>query len=85
MAKEHKAGRLPHRALIEMIETLVPGSDHRRGQRGGFEHCAGAAGLFLRPWKARARTDAGMYLHAGPEIGVASTKAFTCQAQEQSS
>ena len=26
------------------------------------------------------RTDAGMYLHAGPEIGVASTKAFTCQA-----
>ena len=21
-----------------------------------------------------------MYLHAGPEIGVASTKAFTCQA-----
>jgi len=24
-------------------------------------------------------TDAGMYLHAGPEIGVASTKAFTCQ------
>jgi glucosamine--fructose-6-phosphate aminotransferase (isomerizing) len=25
-------------------------------------------------------TDAGVYLHAGPEIGVASTKAFTCQA-----
>lgn len=24
-------------------------------------------------------TDCGMYLHAGPEIGVASTKAFTCQ------
>ncbi|MBI5724183.1 MAG: glutamine--fructose-6-phosphate transaminase (isomerizing) [Planctomycetes bacterium] len=24
-------------------------------------------------------TDAGVYLHAGPEIGVASTKAFTCQ------
>ena len=24
-------------------------------------------------------TDGGMYLHAGPEIGVASTKAFTCQ------
>jgi glucosamine--fructose-6-phosphate aminotransferase (isomerizing) len=24
-------------------------------------------------------TDAGNYLHAGPEIGVASTKAFTCQ------
>src|SRR6185295_3952337 len=23
--------------------------------------------------------DAGIYLHAGPEIGVASTKAFTCQ------
>jgi len=25
------------------------------------------------------QTDAGVYLHAGPEIGVASTKAFTCQ------
>jgi glucosamine--fructose-6-phosphate aminotransferase (isomerizing) len=24
-------------------------------------------------------TEAGVYLHAGPEIGVASTKAFTCQ------
>src|SRR5207253_5034134 len=24
-------------------------------------------------------TDTGIYLHAGPEIGVASTKAFTCQ------
>ncbi len=24
-------------------------------------------------------TDSGVYLHAGPEIGVASTKAFTCQ------
>ena len=24
-------------------------------------------------------TDAGIYLHAGPEIGVATTKAFTCQ------
>jgi len=24
-------------------------------------------------------TDAGIYLHAGPEIGVASTKAFTSQ------
>ena len=24
-------------------------------------------------------TDGGIYLHAGPEIGVASTKAFTCQ------
>ncbi len=25
-------------------------------------------------------TDSGVYIHAGPEIGVASTKAFTCQA-----
>jgi glucosamine--fructose-6-phosphate aminotransferase (isomerizing) len=24
-------------------------------------------------------TDAGVYIHAGPEVGVASTKAFTCQ------
>ena len=24
-------------------------------------------------------TDCGIYMHAGPEIGVASTKAFTCQ------
>ncbi|MCD6365494.1 MAG: SIS domain-containing protein, partial [Planctomycetes bacterium] len=28
-------------------------------------------------------TDAGVYLHAGPEIGVASTKAFTCQIAVQ--
>ena len=28
-------------------------------------------------------TDAGVYLHAGPEIGVASTKAFTCQLAVQ--
>ncbi len=26
-------------------------------------------------------TDAGIYLHAGPEIGVASTKAFTCHVR----
>ena len=25
-------------------------------------------------------TDSGVYIHAGPEIGVASTKAFTCQS-----
>ena len=25
------------------------------------------------------QVDSGIYLHAGPEIGVASTKAFTCQ------
>ena len=25
-------------------------------------------------------TDSGIYVHAGPEIGVASTKAFTCQS-----
>ena len=25
-------------------------------------------------------THTGIYTHAGPEIGVASTKAFTCQA-----
>jgi len=29
-------------------------------------------------------TDAGVYLHAGPEIGVASTKAFTCQVAVES-
>ena len=28
-------------------------------------------------------TDAGVYIHAGPEIGVASTKAFTCQLAVQ--
>ena len=30
------------------------------------------------------QTDAGVYLHAGPEIGVASTKAFTCQVAVES-
>ena len=29
--------------------------------------------------RSRAKSDGGIYIHAGPEIGVASTKAFTSQ------
>src|ERR1041385_4390175 len=31
------------------------------------------------PWSMAREDDGGIYLHAGPEIGVASTKAFTSQ------
>lgn len=44
------------------------------------EHSAITVGIVNAVGSTIARdTDAGMYLHAGPEIGVASTKAFTCQ------
>ena len=48
--------------------------------REGKEKGALALGMVNVVGSTIAReTDAGIYLHAGPEIGVASTKAFTCQ------
>jgi glucosamine--fructose-6-phosphate aminotransferase (isomerizing) len=48
--------------------------------REGKEKGATAIGVVNVVGSTIAReTDAGIYLHAGPEIGVASTKAFTCQ------
>ena len=48
--------------------------------REGKEKGALAIGIINIVGSSIAReTDGGIYLHAGPEIGVASTKAFTCQ------
>jgi glucosamine--fructose-6-phosphate aminotransferase (isomerizing) len=48
--------------------------------REGKEKGALALGIVNVVGSTIAReTDGGIYLHAGPEIGVASTKAFTCQ------
>jgi glucosamine--fructose-6-phosphate aminotransferase (isomerizing) len=48
--------------------------------REGKEKGALALGIINVVGSTIAReTDGGIYLHAGPEIGVASTKAFTCQ------
>ncbi len=48
--------------------------------RGAREKGALTLGIVNTVGSTIAReTDAGIYLHAGPEIGVASTKAFTCQ------
>ena len=57
----------------ETADTLAALREARR--RGGR-----AVGLVNTVGSTIAReTDGGVYLHAGPEIGVASTKAFTCQ------
>ena len=46
-------------------------------EKGAAGSCAGVVNV-VGSTIAR-ETDGGIYLHAGPEIGVASTKAFTCQ------
>jgi len=52
--------------------------------REAKEKGAGVLGIVNAVGSTIAReTDAGVYLHAGPEIGVASTKAFTCQVVVQ--
>ena len=63
-------------ALSQSGET----ADTLAALREGKEKGALAIGIINAVGSTIAReTDAGIYLHAGPEIGVASTKAFTCQ------
>ena len=63
-------------AITQSGETLDTLAALREGKRKG----ALALGLCNVVGSTIAReTDAGVYLHAGPEIGVASTKAFTSQ------
>ncbi len=72
---DHRAG---HALLAisqsgETIDTLEAMREAKR---------KGAKVLGIGTWSARrspARSDGGVYIHAGPEIGVASTKAFTSQ------
>jgi len=55
-------------------------ADTLAAMREGKEKGAMALGVVNVVGSTIAReVDAGIYLHAGPEIGVASTKAFTCQ------
>ena len=63
-------------AISQSGETI----DTLHALREAKEKGATAIGLVNVVGSTIAReTDAGIYLHAGPEIGVASTKAFTCQ------
>ncbi len=57
----------------ETADTLAAVREARRQEIPVFGICNAVGSTIAR------ETDAGVYLHAGPEIGVASTKAFTAQ------
>ncbi|OQX95991.1 glutamine--fructose-6-phosphate transaminase (isomerizing), partial [candidate division KSB1 bacterium 4572_119] len=57
----------------ETADTLAAIREAKRKQAKVFGICNTVGSTIAR------ETDAGIYLHAGPEIGVASTKAFTSQ------
>ncbi len=57
----------------ETADTLAAVREGKRKQAKVFGICNVVGSSIAR------ETDAGVYLHAGPEIGVASTKAFTSQ------
>jgi glucosamine--fructose-6-phosphate aminotransferase (isomerizing) len=66
--------------VIVAISQSGETADTLAALREGKEKGALALGVINVVGSTIAReTDAGIYLHAGPEIGVASTKAFTCQ------
>ncbi len=57
----------------ETADTLAAAREAKRKGAKVFGICNAVGSTIAR------ETDAGMFLHAGPEIGVASTKAFTSQ------
>ncbi len=66
--------------VVVAISQSGETADTLAALREGREKGALALGIVNVVGSTIAReTDAGIYLHAGPEIGVASTKAFTCQ------
>jgi len=66
--------------VVVAISQSGETADTLAALREGKEKGAMALGVVNVVGSTIAReTDAGIYLHAGPEIGVASTKAFTCQ------
>jgi glutamine---fructose-6-phosphate transaminase (isomerizing) len=68
------------RTVVVAISQSGETADTLAALREGKEKGAMALGVVNVVGSTIAReTDAGIYLHAGPEIGVASTKAFTCQ------
>ena len=66
--------------VVVAISQSGETADTLAALREGKEKGALALGVINVVGSTIAReTDGGIYLHAGPEIGVASTKAFTCQ------
>ncbi|HET6251372.1 MAG TPA: glutamine--fructose-6-phosphate transaminase (isomerizing) [Tepidisphaeraceae bacterium] len=66
--------------ILVAISQSGETADTLAALREGKEKGALALGVVNVVGSTIAReTDGGIYLHAGPEIGVASTKAFTCQ------
>lgn len=71
---------LSNRDLVVAISQSGETADTREALRMAKKVGASCAGLVNVVGSQIARlAGSGMYLHAGPEIGVASTKAFTCQ------
>jgi glucosamine--fructose-6-phosphate aminotransferase (isomerizing) len=70
----------PDRDVVVVISQSGETADTLAAVRQAQESGVLAIGLVNAVGSTIAReTDAGVYLHAGPEIGVASTKAFTAQ------
>ena len=70
----------PERDVVVVISQSGETADTLAAVRQAKEAGVLALGLVNAVGSTIAReTDAGVYLHAGPEIGVASTKAFTAQ------
>ena len=70
----------PERDVVVVISQSGETADTLAAVRQAQEAGVLAIGLVNAVGSTIAReTDAGVYLHAGPEIGVASTKAFTAQ------
>jgi len=71
---------IPDGTVVVAISQSGETADTLAALREARDRGATALGIVNAVGSTIAReTDAGVYLHAGPEIGVASTKAFTCQ------
>ncbi|CAN5261204.1 glutamine--fructose-6-phosphate transaminase (isomerizing) [soil metagenome] len=71
---------IDERTLLFVVSQSGETADTLAALREGRRRGARALGIVNTVGSSIAReTAAGVYIHAGPEIGVASTKAFTCQ------
>src|SRR5437879_1083419 len=77
---EIELGGYPHFMLKEISEQAGETADTLEAMRAARAAGSRVVGIVNVVGSTIAReADGGIYLHAGPEIGVASTKAFTCQ------
>jgi glucosamine--fructose-6-phosphate aminotransferase (isomerizing) len=68
------------RTLMFVVSQSGETADTMAALREGWRRGARVLGIVNTVGSSIAReTEGGIYIHAGPEIGVASTKAFTCQ------